>query len=74
VTENGVRIVGDTCLEGHFANTASMMYSANVSNFINHFWNKDSKTFSIKQDNEIIKGCLMTHGGAIVHERFAKKA
>jgi H+-translocating NAD(P) transhydrogenase subunit alpha len=74
VTPNGVRIVGDTCLEGRFANTASQMYSANVANFIDHFWNKDSKLFAIKQDNEIIKGCLMTHGGAIVHERFAPKA
>lgn len=74
ITENGVRIIGDTCLEGHFANTSSQMYSANIANFIDHFWNKDSKTFAIKQDNELIKGCLMTHDGAIVHERFAKKA
>jgi NAD(P) transhydrogenase subunit alpha len=73
-TENGVLIVGDTCLEGRFASTSSSMYSANVVNFMDHFWDKTTKSFAIAQDNEIIKGCLMTHDGAIVHERFAKKA
>ena len=74
VTENGVRIIGDTCLEGHFATTSSQMYSANVTNFVEHFWDKATKSFTLKLDNEIIKGCLITHGGSIVHERFAKKA
>jgi NAD(P) transhydrogenase subunit alpha len=74
VTANGVRIIGDTCLEGRFPTTASQMYSANVANFIEHFWDKTAKTFVICRDSEIIKGCLIAHGGAIVHERFAPKA
>ena len=73
-TPNGVLIIGDTCLEGHAAYHASQMYSANVSGLVEHFWNKDSKSFPIKQEDEIIKGCLITHGGAIVHERFVKKS
>lgn len=50
------------------------MYSANVANFIDHFWDKKAKTFAPKLEDEIIKGCLITHGGAIVSERFQKKA
>ncbi|HNX05016.1 MAG TPA: NAD(P) transhydrogenase subunit alpha [Opitutales bacterium] len=72
LTANGVLIIGDTCLEAGAAYNASQMYSANVANFIDHFWDKKEKTFAIKLEDEIIKGCLITHGGAIVHERFKK--
>jgi NAD(P) transhydrogenase subunit alpha len=73
-TPNGVLIIGDTCLEASAAYNASQMYSANVANFIDHFWDKKAKTFAPKLEDEIIKGCLITHGGAIVSERFQKKA
>jgi NAD(P) transhydrogenase subunit alpha len=71
-TPNGVLIIGDTCLEASVAYNASQMYSANLTNFLDHFWDKKAKTFTLKQEDEIIKGCLITHGGAIVHERFKK--
>jgi H+-translocating NAD(P) transhydrogenase subunit alpha len=74
VTDNGVKIIGDTCLEGHFPNTSSQMYSANLVNFLDHFWDKKgTKTFTLKPDDEIIKGCLITHGGAVVNERLLPK-
>lgn len=73
ITANGVRIIGDTCLEAAVPYNASQMYSANIANFIEHFWDKASKSFAVKTGDEIIKGCLITHGGAIVHERFAPK-
>jgi H+-translocating NAD(P) transhydrogenase subunit alpha len=72
LTPNGVLIIGDTCLEGHVACHASQMYSSNLASFVETFWDKAGKSFAIKQDNELIKGCLITHGGAIVHERFKK--
>lgn len=70
-TENGVLIIGDTCLEGNSVpQHASQMYSANLYNFMDHFWSKESKSFAPKMEDEIIKGCLITHGGEVVHERF----
>ncbi len=69
-TSNGVIIVGDNCLEGSVPAHASQMYSANLTNFIEHFWKKDAKTFGLKLEDEILKGCVITHGGGIVHERF----
>ena len=72
-TPNGVLIIGDTCLEGRASHNASQMYSANLVNFLDHFWDKKAKTFTLKLDDEIIKGCLITHGGAIVNEKLVKK-
>jgi len=71
ITANGVRIIGtaklEACLPGH----ATQVYAANLTNFIEHFWDKESATFDFRLDDEILKGCLMTHDGRILDERFA---
>ena len=33
-------------------------------------YNKETKEFEVKRTDEIMKGCLLTQGGAIIHERF----
>lgn len=72
VVVNGVRIVGLANLPGRVPVHASQMFSSNLGNFIEHFWNKETKSFALKLEDEIIKGCLVTHGGAIVHETVRK--
>jgi len=37
---------------------------------IDHFWDEESKAVKIDLDDEIQKGCVITHGGTVVHERF----
>ncbi|GMV91300.1 MAG: NAD(P) transhydrogenase subunit alpha [Candidatus Hydrogenedentota bacterium] len=68
VEVNGVRIVGLSNLEGRVPVHASQMYSSNLGNLIEEFWDKEAKQFALKLDDEIIKGCLVTHDGAIVSE------
>ncbi|MGF1450084.1 MAG: Re/Si-specific NAD(P)(+) transhydrogenase subunit alpha [Opitutales bacterium] len=70
ITANGVCIIGDTNLEGYFARNASDMYSSNGYNFIEHFWDSEGAAFAYNFDDEILRGCLITHDGAIVHEKF----
>jgi len=70
VETNGVTIIGISNLPGRVAVNASQMYSANISNFIEHFWNKETKTFELQLDDDIIKGALVTHAGQIVNERL----
>jgi H+-translocating NAD(P) transhydrogenase subunit alpha len=71
VTEvNGVRIVGFGNLPGRVALTASQMYSSNLANFVEHFWDKEAKTFNLKLSDDIIKGALITHGGEIFSETY----
>jgi H+-translocating NAD(P) transhydrogenase subunit alpha len=49
---------------------ASQMFAANMVNLIEHFWDAENKTFPIKTEDEIIGGCMLTHDGRVVHERF----
>ena len=70
--ENGPKIVGIGALEDRVAVHASQMFSANIFNFIEHFWSEEQKTINCDLDDEILYGCVITHGGAIVHERFKK--
>ncbi len=70
VTKNGVRIIGHGALECQVPQHASLMYSSNLTNFIDHFWDEESKTLPLDLEDEILKGCVITHGGSIVHERF----
>ena len=70
VTDNGVRIIGWSALERKVPRHASQMFAANMANLIEHFWNAETKTFPLKTDDEIIKACMLTHQGEIVHDRF----
>jgi H+-translocating NAD(P) transhydrogenase subunit alpha len=64
---NGVRVIGLGNLPGRVAYNASQMYSNNLFNFIEHFWNKAENRLDLRLGDEIIQGCLLTHGGKTVH-------
>jgi len=68
VTSNGVRILGMGNLPGRVAVHASQVYSTNLHNLLEEYWDKDSKAFKINVEDEIIKGALITHQGQIVNE------
>lgn len=67
---NGVKIIGLGNLPARVAVPASQMYSANLTNLIESFWNTDTKTFNLDQTHEVIQGCLITHAGEIVNQRI----
>ncbi len=71
VTEvNGVKIIGFANLPGRVATTASQMYSSNLANFIDHFWDREAKQFNLNLEDELIKGSLMTYEGEIFSETY----
>jgi len=70
VEVDGVKIVGYANLPGLVPMTASQMYSSNLGNFIDHFWDKEEKVFNLKLEDELIKGCLITHNGEIYSETY----
>ena len=70
---NGVKIVGIANLPGRVPMHASQVYSANLTSLVEEFWDKQNKNFVLKLDDEIIKGCLVTHGGKIVNEKLIAK-
>ena len=65
---NGVKVIGVPNLTGRAAVHASQMFASNIGNLIEHFWNKETKSFNLKLDDEILKGCVVTHGGQVVNE------
>jgi NAD(P) transhydrogenase subunit alpha len=69
----GVKLVGIANLPGRAPLHASQVYAANLVNLIEEFWDKKEKTFILKLDDDIIKGCLVTHGGKIVNEKLLPK-
>lgn len=68
----GVKVIGLGNLPGRVAQTASQMYSANLGNFIDHFWDKgeEGKGFQLNLEDELIKGALITHDGELFSEMY----
>ncbi|ARN72807.1 Re/Si-specific NAD(P)(+) transhydrogenase subunit alpha [Oceanicoccus sagamiensis] len=65
---NGVKVIGLANMPGRVANNASQMYSANLHNLVLEYWNKETKQFDLDMEDEIIKGCVITHDGEMVNE------
>ncbi len=70
VTKNGVKLIGLANFEGRVAKHASQVLGSNFANMLEHFWDKEEKTLKINLEDEIQSGCIITHDGAVVHERF----
>ncbi len=67
---HGVSVVGARNFPGQVPHVASQLFGNNVLNFIESYFDKETKKFNLKLDDEIIKGCLMTHNGSIVNEMY----
>ncbi|NBV85143.1 MAG: NAD(P) transhydrogenase subunit alpha [Verrucomicrobia bacterium] len=68
VLVDGVLVLGHGNLPGRVPRVASEMYSNNLGNLIEHFWDRDTKTFKLDPANDILKHCLVTHAGSVCHE------
>lgn len=68
VNIGGVKVIGLANMPGRVASNASQMYSANLHNLVLEYWNSDTSSFDLNLDDEIIKGCVITHDGALVNE------
>ena len=69
---NGVLVVGLGNLPSRVSRNASEMYSSNIVNLLDEFWNKEAKELRLDPADDIIKGCVITRGGEIVNETIKK--
>jgi NAD(P) transhydrogenase subunit alpha len=69
---NGVKILGYANLPGRVATNASEMYSNNLAAFVEHFWDKERKAFTLDLNHELLKACVITHAGEICNETIKK--
>jgi NAD(P) transhydrogenase subunit alpha len=68
VDVNGVKIIGQGNLPSEVARHASDMYSNNLFNLLDDFWDSEEKKLNLDPQDEIIQGCVITRDGAIVNE------
>ena len=69
---NGVIVIGAQNFPGRVPLHASQMYSSNIGNLIEHFWNKESKILELRTEDEIMNGCLITQNGELRSEMLRK--
>ncbi|MCZ6830990.1 MAG: Re/Si-specific NAD(P)(+) transhydrogenase subunit alpha [Gammaproteobacteria bacterium] len=65
---NGVTVVGRGNLANEVARDASQMYAANLFNLVEDNWDQESNSFKVDFEDDILPGCIITHGGEVVHE------
>ncbi len=68
VEANGVKIVGQSNLPGEVANNASQMYSNNLTNLLQEFWNEESGALELDPEDDILMSCVVTRSGLVVNE------
>jgi NAD(P) transhydrogenase subunit alpha len=71
VTSNGVKILGFRNWPGRIPAAASALYARNLLTFVTTFWDKEAKAPRLAPDDDIVKGVLLTRGGAVIHPSFA---
>ncbi|MCP5179298.1 MAG: Re/Si-specific NAD(P)(+) transhydrogenase subunit alpha [Pseudomonadales bacterium] len=68
---NGVKIIGITNLPSEVARNASDMYSSNLYNLVDEFWDGENKRLNLDPEDDIVKGCVITRDGQIVNPTIA---
>ncbi|MFM2338723.1 MAG: hypothetical protein RL115_1916 [Bacteroidota bacterium] len=69
VIYNGVSIIGNSYLQSTMPSDASKVYGKNVLNFLQLITDKEGK-LNLNWEDDLVKGCCITHNGAVVHERL----
>ncbi len=72
VDVDDVIVVGLGNLPSHVARSASDMYSSNIVNLLDEFWNREARELRLDPADDIVKGCVITRGGEIVNETIRK--
>ena len=67
VEVNGVTIIGTGSLANLVARDATQMYASNMFNLVEDTWDTEAEQFVLDMENDILPGCVITHGGAVVH-------
>jgi len=70
-TDNGVKIIGFNNWPGRIAGASSALLARNLLTFLTTFWDKEAKAPKLPPEDEIVKGVMLTSGGAVVHPSLA---
>jgi H+-translocating NAD(P) transhydrogenase subunit alpha len=74
VDVGGVKVVGVKNLPSRIAPATTVLYARNLFNFVQLLVDPKSKELKVDTADDLIKGTLLTQGGAIVHDAFKPAA
>ena len=69
-TPNGVTILGWRNWPGRIAVAATNLYARNLMTFLTQFFDKKTGALSLPEADDIVRGVMITRGGAVVHPRL----
>lgn len=72
VSIGGATVLGPTRLPGEVAFHASQMFANNIFHLVEHFKKKEEDTLQLDLEDELLQGCLLTHGGQVISQRVAE--
>ena len=70
VTANGVTVLGYNNWPGRIPVAASSLYARNLLTFLSTFWDKEANAPKLPENDDIVKGVMLTRAGAVVHPNF----
>ena len=70
----GVKLIGARNLPGRIAPATTVLYAKNLLNFVQLLVDPKGQELKIDTNDELIKGTLLTTGGAVVHDAFKPAA
>jgi NAD(P) transhydrogenase subunit alpha len=73
VTPNGVKVLGFRNWPGRIPVASSTLYAKNLLTFLTSFWDKEAHAPKLPETDEIVRGVMLTRGGAVVHKLFAEE-
>ena len=68
----GVKVVGHANLPGRLAPATSSLYARNLLNFVDLLIDKDSGELVINEDDDLVKGAVITKDGKVVHPALTR--
>jgi NAD(P) transhydrogenase subunit alpha len=69
IQKNSVTIIGNSSLFCNMPADASKLYGKNIINFLQLLLSKEGQ-LQLNWNDELVKGCCISHEGQIVHERL----
>jgi NAD(P) transhydrogenase subunit alpha len=73
VIAEGVNVIGNSALASTMPSDASKLYGKNVLNFVSLIVSKEGNV-NLNFEDDLVKGCCITHGGEIVNDRIKNAA
>jgi len=64
---NGVTVIGQGNLSNEVSRDASQMYAANLFNLVEDNWDAETNAFKVDFEDDILVGCVITHGGEVTN-------